>query len=404
MHQANNLDKQISLFVTLQVVLIGAKNILVQGFPYFYELNERLNIIILSFISVLYSVVLVRVQGRHLCAGAYTFIVFILASVLITFLGFPQNLPYFQKIVLRWIVVCFATGYLVSKLRTFEWLQKYMLMGSYLLTVSAILYAYAIYLIGHSTTSDWSSYSMTMSNVVMWSVIWQLHAFFKSKNRLALVAAIVGFAVIFMYGSRNPLLAISCYVAIEIYDSLKNSKSSFTKGLAFVLVVLVGLFALQGKQMIVSGAKVLQAMGIDNRTLELVVNVDTEDFSTGRDVIHKDINALIWNNPYTGNGICGAEAKIEEMAHSFYLDIFVTYGIIIGSLFLMAIILLCIQAHKKSKGISHQLLVMYVCLVFPRGFTGGDMWQSDVFWWLMGIVFMILTTTKMKRKWQVLQS
>jgi hypothetical protein len=398
------LEKQISLFVTLQVVLLGAKNVLVQGVPFLYDINERLNIIILSFVSLSYAIVLIKSLSRKSCKEAFVFNAFIILSIVITLWFFPQNIKPIQAIALRWIVVCFITGYLVSKLRTFELLEKYMLTGSYVLTFSCLIYAYVISLIGHTATSDWSSYSMTMSNVALLSVIWQLHAFFKKKNKIALLAAILGFMVIFMYGSRNPLLAIICYIVIELYDDVKQSKSSLKKSFAIIIIIIAGLFAIQGKQLITAGAKSLIAMGINNRTISLIVNADTEDFSTGRDDIHKDINALIWDNPFTGNGICGAEAKIEEMAHSFYLDIFVTYGIIIGSFFLIAIILLCIQALKKSKGINHQILIMYICLVFPRGFTGGDMWQSDVFWWLMGIVFMILTTTKFKRKWQVLQS
>ena len=128
------------------------------------------------------------------------------------------------------------------------------------------------------------------------------------------------------------------------------------------------------------------------------MSADTEDFSTGRNDIHNEIRKLIWNEPILGSGVCGDEANIGEMAHSLYLSIFVTYGVIIGTLFLIAIAVLCFKALKKARGLEHQILVMYLCLVLPRGFTGGDMWTSDVFWWLMGIAFMILSNKQRIRR------
>ena len=124
------------------------------------------------------------------------------------------------------------------------------------------------------------------------------------------------------------------------------------------------------------------------------MNSDSEDFSTGRSDIHNQVWELINESPIFGTGICGDEANMHEMAHSLYLSILCTYGIIIGFMFITFILIKTCRALKHSSGLNHQILVLFICMVFPRGFTGGDIWQSDVFWQLMGIIFMINTNYK----------
>ena len=393
---SNKTDKQVSLFIVLQVTLMGVKNVLVQGVPFLYDINEKLNILITSVVSILYLYALLKVGGRRTCGSAKLFAVFIASTIIFTLLVFPQNEPFMHSYYIRWIVVFFLTAYLIVKLNTLEWLQHYMLYGSYLITIAGIVYAVVVRNVGHSTMSDWSTYSMSMSNVVMWAVMWQLHAFFKKRNKLSGIFAIFGLLIIIVYGSRNPLLAFFVYSIICLYDRKSNKRDSY--GITIVVTVLLLMGVIYFNTFIKEASSTLESYGMSSRTVSLVMSSDTEDFSTGRNYIHNEVKTLIWNNPIVGTGICGDEANINELSHSLYLNIYATYGIIIGSIFLISIIWLTIKTLKISSGLEHQILVMYMCMVFPRGFTGGDMWGSEVFWWLIGIIFMILSNKQRVRR------
>ena len=158
-------DKRVSLFIVIQVTLMGVKNILVQGLPYLMSINETLNIWITALVSVLYLYAFILVWRRTVCGSGKLFALFILASIAFTLLMFPENSVFMSQYYIRWIVVFFFTSYLVCKLNTFVWLQHYMLKGSYLMTAAGIIYACVVYSIGHSVTSDWSTYSMSMLEV-----------------------------------------------------------------------------------------------------------------------------------------------------------------------------------------------------------------------------------------------
>ena len=139
-------------------------------------------------------------------------------------------------------------------------------------------------------------------------------------------------------------------------------------------------------------AEALDHFGVSGRVVYTLLNSESaDDLTTGRSSIHDEIINVILEHPFFGVGVCGDEATIGELSHSLYLNIFSTWGIFMGLLVLLAIIRWCILGLKKSQGLEHQILVMFMCIVFPRGFSGGDMWSSDVFWWLIGIVFMILS-------------
>ena len=327
-------NKLISFVVTFQVIAQGCKNILVQGFPFFYEINDMLNVVIMGGSLLMYVYALLTTGKLRIPVQTIGVLFFVGMTYLFTYMFCSQNVKYIQPTILRALVACFFTFLLVSKLLTFEYLCDYFTKGSFLITLSGVLYAGIINVIGHTTTSEWSTYSMTMSNVLLLSVLWQLNAYFDSKNKLALIAAIIGSVVIFIYGSRNPFLAIAFFVSIKIlFNSKRKSSSGVAIKLFFVSFVLIVLSFFKEILSFVGG--MLDSFGLSSRTLYYLINADTVDITTGRNEIHDKLWDIVLNDPFLGLGIAGDEVVIQELAHSMYLSIFVTYGMILGSLVIL---------------------------------------------------------------------
>lgn len=394
---SERVDKKVSFIIALQVTLLGGKNVLVQGFPFMFEINTKLNIINLSIVTICYIYAFKLLFSRNLCKNAILFYSFIIFSILFTFLVFPQNTPYLLEISLRWIVVCLVTGYLVAKLNSFEWLQRYMLLSSYILTVLCIGFSVVISTIGYIASDGESTYSLPMSLVALWAVMWQLHAFFKQSNKIALLAACVTIGIIVMFGSRNPLIAIAFYLLVQIFDNSRG-KSKSKKILSQTILCFVAVLAFFWKRVLYFIFSIFESLGLSSRSINYVREAmeNDVDITSGRNDIHGNLVDLIFEHPILGMGVGGDVANMEERAHSLYLTIFSNYGIIIGTLFLVFIASQCLIALKKSRSLDHQILVMFMCMVFPRGFTDGDMWESDIFWFMMGVVFMILHKNKAK--------
>ena len=386
-------NKLISFVVAFQVIVQGCKNILVQGFPFFYEINDMLNVVIMGGSLLMYVYALLTTGKLRIPVQTIVVLFFVGVTYLFTYMFFSQNVKYIQPTILRTLVVCFFTFLLVSKLSTFEYLCKYFVKGSFLITLSGVLYAEIISVIGHSTTSDWSTYSMTMSNVLLLSVLWQLNAYFGSKDKLALIAAIIGSVIIFIYGSRNPFLAIGFFVSMKIlFNSKRKSSSGVAIKLFFVSFVLIVLSFFKEILAFVGG--MLDSFGLSSRTLYYLINADTEDITTGRAEIHDKLWDIVLNDPFLGFGVAGDEVVIQELAHSMYLSIFVTYGMILGSLVILYLFSQTIKGIRRTSGLNHNVIIMYACLVFPRSFTGGDIWANDYLWFLMALIISSLLQRK----------
>lgn len=392
--EKDRTDKLVSLCVALQVTLLGCKNVLVQGVPFLYDVNDKLNVIILGLITPLYIYSFFIIKARAISREAKFFWKFILLTIIVNPLLFPMNIPLISSIALRGIVVLLMTCYLLSKLNTLVHIQHYMLLGTYVMTASCILFVFLMNSIGHTTGSDWSTYSMPMSNVAMWAIMWQLHAYFKQGNKWALFAALICFAVLFSYGARNCLLAIAAYLLIFFFYKVRRGRTNTSQVLFLCSVAFFVVCAVFWHTILVATAAFLDNMGISGRAIyTLLDSDDIDDLTTGRSAIHDRLIQLIWEHPLLGMGICGDEANMGELAHSLYLNIFSTWGIIFGSVFFLALIRWTILGLKSAKGLGHELLVLLMCMVYPRGFSGGDIWVSDVFWWMMGIIFMILSNS-----------
>ena len=352
-----------------------------------------LNVVIMGGSLLMYVYALLTTGRLRIPVQTIAVLFFVGMTYLFTYMFCSQNAKYIQPTILRTLVACFFTFLLVSKLSTFEYLCDYFTKGSFLITLSGVLYAGIINVIGHSTTSEWSTYSMTMSNVLLLSVLWQLNAYFDSKNKLALIAAVIGSVVIFIYGSRNPFLAIVFFVSIKIlFNSKRKSSSGAAIKLFFVSFVLIVLSFF--KEILAFFGGMLDSFGLSSRTLYYLINADTEDITTGRAEIHDKLWDTVLNAPFLGFGVAGDEVVIQELAHSMYLSIFVTYGMILGSLVIFYLFFQTIKGIRRTSGLNHNIIIMYACLVFPRSFTGGDIWANDYLWFLIALIISSLQQRK----------
>lgn len=393
-------NKLISFVVAFQVIAQGCKNILVQGFPFLYGINDMLNMVIMGGALVMYLYALLSTRQLNVPSRSVGILCFVGLTYLFTYTLCPQNARFIQPTILKTLVACFFTFLLVSKLTTFEYLQKYFTNGSYLITLSGVMYAGIISMIGHSTTSDWSTYSMSMSNVLLMSVLWQLNDLFENKRKMPLLASFIGMTVIFLYGSRNPFLAIVFFICIKILFNRDDNRSS-SGFLKILFVSFVVVFLSYFKEILIFLSTTLESLGLGSRTLYYLMNADTEDITTGRAEIHEKLWAVIFDNPIIGHGVAGDEAVIDELAHSMYLSIFITYGLVLGSIIILYLASMAAKGIRRTTGLNHSIVVLYVCLVFPRSFTGGDIWSNDYLWFMLALIISALNQCKISNGFKI---
>lgn len=393
---ATQNDKYISQAVCFQVTAVGIKNMLVQAVPFLYVRNSILNLLILLAVLLFYIRTLWHIKRFSMRVCCFLF--FMVVSFAWTFIVFPENAPYVIRILPRSVPYCFMAWMFLAELKSFYWLEYYMNYCMLAVLGFSMVSSLFIYRIGHITMSDWSTYSMPLSYVTMWAVMWLLYRYFKEEKIRWMFLAFIGIAIIILYGSRNPLIAIAAFLIISVFKKTVHDKS--VRRIKYLFLTVAGCGGmLFWKECLKLLNHVLTMFAISSRTIEMLSTGIIDP--NGRDLIHQELKAAMHQHPILGFGICGDETVLREIsqsAHSLYLSILSNYGYFIGSLLLALLIYWNVKAYKKAEGLEREILLMYMCMVWPRGFIGGDIWGSDVFWWMLGLMMSLISIRRKSNK------
>lgn len=385
-------DRWISLAVCLQVLLVGMKNMLIQAFEELYEVNDILNIILFVAVGVAYLLAYVSLGPRMVFFSPMSLglVAFLVISFAASAILHPHGLVRYGELLTYVLPFGFLTAFMLTKLTTLKWIAYYMERFAYVIIGTSLICVVGILSAGHTTTSDWSTYSMSLSNVIMVGVIWLLYRYFERRRIVALVGAFWGIVAILFCGSRNPLLAIIAYLIAKTAIKMISKRTPNRERWLYVIwVALMILFFLFFEQIIQMVNYLFDILGIYSRSVRLLEN--DLFFDSGRSSIHRSLIAALNQRPLIGLGIGGDMEIINWAAHNFYLSVLSTYGYPIGILLLIILGVMLVMAFRRCQGISREVLIIYTCLFLPRSFTGNDIWRSDIPWWLIGIIMVILT-------------
>jgi hypothetical protein len=108
-------NKLIFFVVAFQVIAQGCKNILVQGFPFFYEINDMLNVVIMGGSLLMYVYALLTTGRLRIPVQTIAVLFFVGMTYLFTYMFFSQNAKYIQLTILKTLVTCFFTFLLFPK-------------------------------------------------------------------------------------------------------------------------------------------------------------------------------------------------------------------------------------------------------------------------------------------------
>ena len=385
--QEARYDRVLSFAVCFQISIVGVKNSLVQSIPELYNVNSTLNNVLLVIIALVYIWAFLESWNRIVQINISVVLIslFLMISFAFSYLFFPLNRTEIVSMLPRVIPYYFITAYLITKLRTTQWIEYYMTRFCYLNLFACLVTVVFIYIHGHVTTSPWLSYSLPMSYSCMLATMWLLYSYFQSKKLPLLLASIVGVVIIALFGSRNPLIAIVSYIAVKSIKSAFGPSSTIYKKIAFVLALLIVVTLLFFYKELIGLLNVsLQAFGIQSRTLKLML--ESELNMTGRTEIHSKLFQILSTNPLIGLGIGGDVTNIGISSHGLYLSILSIYGYPIGCLLIAVLLYVCIVSYIRADEKNREVLLIYYCLTLTRGFFGGDVFSSDVLWWMLGLI------------------
>lgn len=212
---------------------------------------------------------------------------------------------------------------------------------------------------------------MSRAYFILLNVLLVINYAFDKKTLMGILFSIVGVLFIASMGTRGPvIISLAFIVAKILQNSLKKGHGYIAIFAVLLLVWFVNseyweLFLLFIRE-------ILDSIGLSTRVIDIAIQGETLTYYSERDEIAQLVISKIKERPLTGWGVYGEWQFSGWSAHNMYLEILDHYGVILGGVILMWMLVLNVKAFLASKETPVRgLVLMLACFVLVRGFFGG---------------------------------
>lgn len=302
-----------------------------------------------------------------------------LIIILVSLLLNSENVNYITGSNIEYFLAGFFAAILLADLKDFRELNLSMCT---LAPIAIGLGAVCLFCETSNNDNAWMS-DMNSAYSILIPVLFVIDQSFREKKMI--IFAVLGTAVTLMFGSRGPVLIIVLFLAVSLF---RNLKSKFARFIFITFCVFVGYVFISGVYIgwLTSLEKVLKEQNITLASIEKTLHYD--DISNGRDLIYRETIDAITSHPILGIGVFG-DRSFAVYTHNLFLELFVDFGVIFGSLISAFLIIQTSLSWNKTKKIygtkyTSIMLVIFFAVYGQLMFSNSYL-QCSLFFAMIGL-------------------
>jgi hypothetical protein len=330
----------------------------------------------ISALLILYALKYIKKR-----AIIYLFIaeVFFIFSYLYSFLmGYMDN-----SIILEYsistLVICVPFGMLIASIENLEFLYRGLVKASY--WNIGLLFIYFVF------KGDTITYSMPAAYQVLFCGVMHVSELFRRSVKvksLLIPLVILDTVLIFVKGSRGPLLILMVYVLLKILTEFWKNKKIIVwifLGIIFMIIAVINF-----NQIVNFVGLILSRYNIYSRSFSLLI--DNKLFGdSGRTALHDLAKTLILKSPIIGYGASSDFMLLGgAYVHSLYLELLFDFGIILGGLLFAFITINTIKSLFIRHGVKKDLLIIFTVLGYVMLMISSTYLQNIYLFLFLGLV------------------
>lgn len=261
-------------------------------------------------------------------------------------------------------------GYYVTD---FSLLEKKLCKLSSIVAIEMIVSFFIYHFVFHTV---WGEGAMGLSYKLLVPAVLVLYRLFKKFEIKYLALSVVLICIMILQGSRGPLISLVCFAALYQLLNASENRNKVFKNLVFIIVLSV-LFIVYLPNILHWIANVSDKFGFQSKFLRVMLE---GDFFTpnGRDVVAEGAIDIIRNNPL-GKGFFGERPVLDTYCHNIFLEFLVDFGLLFGSIFSLAYVLLIIKRFRTNNMSERMVLCILFCAFLIKLFFSGSFWTETVF-------------------------
>lgn len=391
MKKLKNLDiDYLALTVCLLIAFNPIKNVLILSVRKVIQLPLHIDVIILyslACFTIFKALLEIKQTKRDILILLVLLLCILLATLIIT--G-KQNSAFLLDIYIQ-TLFSFVVGYTFCRnIDNYHRLKIYLECTSIVLIITQV---FSIFILKENILMN-KTYSQEQAYILLPAVIISLNSLFDKITLVHLVNFFVGICLIFMMGTRGPLVCILLFILVRILLKTMQIKRKYII-IGSVMTVTYVVYTYFAKLMKIA-LKISENLHLSTRSIIQILNGSFFTDSS-RNVLKIFSIKLIQERPLLGWGMGNDRLKLANMfhyddaigwyPHNFFLEILVQFGVIIGFCFIVCIAYV-IFVNVFSKQISYDeknvFLIFLAIGFFPLLFSGSYMTWT-LFWAFLGI-------------------
>lgn len=220
----------------------------------------------------------------------------------------------------------------------------------------------------------------------------------KSNCRIEFVFLLIGSFLLFLMGTRGPIVIWLCFILTYYLLVHRFNKYNFLKKIGFIFLFLI--FYIFSVEICLLLSSVAFQLGFSTKIFDSILggNMVNLEQSSGRDSIYSDMLTAIFSD-FSGFGYGFGGDRLfsasKGYAHNFELEILVQFGLVGGSVIFLFLLILFFLTYRKVK---ETVNVEFWLVIFFWGFMSLQFSKSWLmhpgFFFLIGYCISVLRTAK----------
>lgn len=299
----------------------------------------------------------------------------------------------FQSGIVVLVLLYFPMFLLLITEFDYEKLMKFLIPFSRTTLIVAIIAFFDYLKVNRSTTPDYMSFAYMMLTPILICFIVGVKGHVVDR-----ILSIIGSFVIFVVGCRGAVVSLAAFFLLYIlyfYLPKREQKSSWGKLVLIPILLSVVVFF---EKILVYISLGLEKIGFSSRTVnKLLAGTDAFVESEGRKTIW---DQAMNNIGIIGKGLFGDRTVLVDeysrsvYAHNFALEILIDFGLLIGSILLLIMLVIIVRVFilslKSQSLLRINLLFVAISILLVKHMLSASFLTSFDFWFYMGMLLNML--------------
>lgn len=370
----------LTLWVWIQPILLQYIRAVIMRLPFIGDYADIL-LTCIFVVLILFSLPYLRIGKADLIFLVSTVLVFLLECFFYT-----DNQQYLDQYMVDFVICTlpiYVVGVSLGYTKNKEKIIYLMYLLSYATLTSAILYRF---IFGSPMSAAVSQYKGDMDHAykVLPYCCLIAHYSIKEKNVWNVAFAILGGFYLLMLGTRGAALLYLVLVVLLLIMGTKSKGMIIRIGAVFSALGAFVVSPLYNASLLWM-SRLAQQLGLSIRIFDKLMS-GAGMASSGRDVIAQTLLSAVAEKPLWGYGIGGDRMLAGTYAHNIVLELWVDFGVIIGTILFVILLIIIFQGYIKAMGEKEKGLILILFFSsFCMLFLSGSYLDNRLLFFLLGL-------------------